>query len=63
MCNTMGEMRFKPKGDRCAEMISVKVREAQRAFLEKQATAKGTSLCDVTREIIDDAMAREELMG
>jgi len=54
----MGGMKFKAHGDRCAEILSVKIREAQRDFLEKQAIARGTSLCDVTREIIDDAMAR-----
>jgi hypothetical protein len=47
-------MRFKK--DRCAELLSVKIRTAQREFLEEQAIAKGTSLCDITRELIDEAM-------
>jgi len=52
----MGEMQFKPRKNRYAEILSVKIRAAQRDFLESQAIAKKTSLCDVTRELIDEAM-------
>jgi hypothetical protein len=44
--------------DRCAEMLSVKIRTGQREFLELRAISKKTSLCAVTRELIDEAMAR-----
>lgn len=47
-------MKFRK--NRCAELLSVKIRTEQRAFLEQQATIRGTSLCDITRELIDDAM-------
>jgi len=54
----MGEMQFKPRKNRYAEILSVKIRATQRDFLEAQATAKKTSLCGVARELIDEAMVR-----
>jgi len=51
-------MKFKTRKNRCAEILSVKIRAKQRDFLEAQAIAKGTSLCDVTRALIDEAMAK-----
>jgi len=56
----MGD-QFKPRKNRYAEILSVKIRAAQRDFLESQAIAKKTSLCDVTRELIDEAMHKAEV--
>lgn len=44
--------------NRCAEMVSAKLRTDQRHFLETQALARDISICAVIRGLIDSEMRR-----
>jgi hypothetical protein len=43
---------------RCSEVVTAKILPEQRKFLENQALARDTSLCDIIRELINQEMAR-----
>jgi hypothetical protein len=44
------------------ELISIKIRQDQRDFLEKLSSENGTSICAIVRDSIDMAMARKVAM-
>ena len=46
--------RFRDR--RCSEIVTVKIRAEQRAYLEAQALLRDASICAIIRDLIDSGM-------